>query len=146
MRRTVTLFVVVGIAALCAGAREATAADFKVVVHVGNPTSSASTAQLGRLFLKKDTRWESGEAVEPVDQSAKSPVRAVFSTEVHRKDVGSVKSYWQQQVFSGRGTPPPEMSSDAEVLAFVRSHAGAIGYVSSAAAVGDGVKVVKLTE
>jgi hypothetical protein len=38
------------------------------------------------------------------------------------------------------------MSSDAEVLAFVRSHAGAVGYVSSAAAVGDGVKVVRLSE
>jgi ABC-type phosphate transport system substrate-binding protein len=122
------------------------AADFKIVVHASNPTASLSAAQLARLFLKKDTRWEGGEAVDPVDQSAKSPVRAAFSTEVHRKDVGAVKSYWQQQVFSGRGTPPPEMSSDAEVLAFVRSHAGAIGYVSSAAGVGEGLKVVRLGE
>jgi ABC-type phosphate transport system substrate-binding protein len=122
------------------------AADFKVVVHANNPTAGLSAAQVGRLLLKKDTRWESGEAVEPVDQSAKSTVRVVFSTEIHHKDVGAVKSYWQQQVFSGRATPPPEMSSDAEVLAFVRSHAGAVGYVSSAAAVGDGVKVVRLSE
>jgi ABC-type phosphate transport system substrate-binding protein len=146
MRRTLTLLAAIAVAWLCAGTRNATAADFKIVVHASNPTANLSAAQLARLFLKKDTRWEGGEAVDPVDQSAKSTVRAAFSTDVHRKDVGSIKSYWQQQIFSGRGTPPPEMSSDAEVLAFVRSHAGAIGYVSSAAAVGEGVKVVKLAE
>ncbi len=146
MRRTLTLLAALAVAWLCAGTRNAMAADFKVVVHASNPTASLSAAQLARLFLKKDTRWESGETVEPVDQSAKSTVRAAFSTDVHRKDVGSIKSYWQQQIFSSRGTPPPEMSSDAEVLAFVRSHAGAVGYVSSAAAVGDGVKVLKLAD
>jgi ABC-type phosphate transport system substrate-binding protein len=146
MRRSLMLLAVFGVASLSVGTRDAMAADFKVVVHASNPTASLGAAALGRLFLKKDTRWESGETVEPVDQSAKSTVRAAFSTDVHRKDVGSIKSYWQQQIFSGRGTPPPEMSSDAEVLAFVRSHAGAVGYVSSAAAVGDGVKVVRLSE
>jgi ABC-type phosphate transport system substrate-binding protein len=146
MKRLVILMSCLGLVGLVTGAEPASAADFKVVVNASNPTASLGAAQLGRLFLKKDTRWESGETVEPVDQSAKSTVRAAFSTDVHHKDVGSIKSYWQQQIFSGRGTPPPEMSSDAEVLAFVRSHAGAIGYVSSAAAVGDGVKAVRLTE
>jgi ABC-type phosphate transport system substrate-binding protein len=146
MRRTLMLLTVLGVAWLSIGPRDATAADFKVVVHTSNPTASLGAAQLGRLFLKKDTRWESGETVEPVDQSAKSTVRTAFSADVHHKDVGSIKSYWQQQIFSGRGTPPPEMSSAAEVVAFVRSHAGAIGYVSSAAAVGDGVKVVRLAD
>ncbi len=146
MRRTLTLVAVLAVAWLSAGQRDAAAADFKVVVNASNPTASLSAAQLDRLFLKKDTRWESGGAVEPVDQSAKSPVRVAFSSQIHRKDVGAIKSYWQQQVFSGRGTPPPEMSSDAEVLAFVRSHTGAIGYVSSAAALGDGVKALKLAD
>jgi ABC-type phosphate transport system substrate-binding protein len=147
MRRTLVPLALLGAAWLLSGPRDALAAsDFKVIVHASNPSGSLTAPQLDRLFLKKDTRWESGDAVEPVDQSARSSARAAFSTQVHRKDVGAVKSYWQQQVFSGRGTPPPEMSSDAEVVAFVRSHAGAIGYVSSAAAIGDGVKVVRLTD
>jgi ABC-type phosphate transport system substrate-binding protein len=146
MRRALTLLAVLGTLCLAATAPSAAAADFKVVVNSANPVASLTPQALERLFLKKDTRWESGGAVEPADQSAKSPARVAFSSVVHRKDVGAVKSYWQQQIFSGRGTPPPEMSSDAEVLAFVRSHAGAVGYVSSAAAVGDGVKVVRLSE
>jgi ABC-type phosphate transport system substrate-binding protein len=146
MRRALSLLAVLGALCLVATGPSAAAADFKVVVNSANPTQSFSAQALERLFLKKDTRWESGDPVEPVDQSAKAPVRAVFSSSVHRKDVGAVKSYWQQQIFSGRGTPPPEMSSDAEVLAFVRSHPGAVGYVASGTAVGDGVRALRLSE
>jgi ABC-type phosphate transport system substrate-binding protein len=145
MRRAILSLAVLGV--LCAaGMPSAAAADYKVVVNAANPVDSIAVSRLERLFLKKDTRWENGETVEPVDQSVKTAVRSVFTSEVHGKDVGAVKCYWQKQVFSGRGTPPPEMSSDAEVLAFVRSHPGAVGYVSSGAAVGDGVRTVTLTK
>jgi hypothetical protein len=58
-------------------------------------------------------------------------------------DVPSVYSYWQEIVFSGRGEPPPERASDAEVVAFVRANVNAFGYVSPTAAVA-GVKVLTL--
>ncbi len=146
MRRTILSLAVLGGLWLGDAAPSASAADFKVIVNASNAVGSLATSALQRLFLKKDTRWTSGEAVEPVDQSVKSAVRAAFTSQVHAKDVGAVKSYWQKQIFSGRGTPPPEMPSDAEVLAYVRSHVGAVGYVASDAAVGDGVKVVRLTD
>lgn len=145
MWRTLFSLAVLGLLGL-ADAAPSAAADFKLVVHASNSVAALDASRLERLFLKKDTRWESGEAVLPVDQSAAAAVRAVFSSAVHGKDVSAVKSYWQKQIFSGRGTPPPEMSSDAEVLAFVRTHAGAIGYVSAAAAIGDGVSVVTLAK
>ena len=62
------------------------------------------------------------------------------------KSVSAVKSYWQQQIFSGRGVPPTERSTDSEVLAYVRSNPNAIGYVSSAAALGGSVKVVTVRD
>ena len=39
--------------------------------------------------------------------------------------------------------PPVKKASDEEVLAFVRTHSGAVGYVSTSAAA-DGVKILKL--
>ena len=81
----------------------------------------------------------------PVDLSANSPVREAFSLAIHERDVNAVKSYWQRQIFSGRGVPPPEKASDSEVLAFVRANPGAVGYVSSGTAVGSGVKVLEVT-
>lgn len=146
MRRTLLSLVVFAALWLTATAPSAAAADFKLVVNAANPVTTLSVSLVQRLFLRKDTRWQSGDAVEPIDQSPKQAVRESFTRQVHGKDVGAVKSYWQMQVFSGRATPPPEVVSDADVLAFVRTHPGAIGYVSSTASTGDGVNVVKLSQ
>jgi ABC-type phosphate transport system substrate-binding protein len=135
-----------GLLALAATAQPASAAGFKVVVNDDNPVVTLSKAEVGKLFLKKDTRWESGATVEPVDLVGDSAVREEFSKEIQNKAVGAVKSYWQRQIFSGRGTPPPELSSDADVVAYVKTHPWAIGYVDAGAAVGQGVKVVKVVD
>jgi len=50
---------------------------------------------------------------------------------VHQRRVQAVLHYWQQQVFSGRGHPPPVLPSDAAVIEYVARTPGAIGYVSS---------------
>ena len=90
--------------------------------------------------------WINGTTAMPVDQAASSDIREAFSLEVHGRDVGAIKSYWQRQIFSGRGVPPPELASDREVLDFVRANQGAVGYVSTSAKTGDGVKVLAVTD
>jgi ABC-type phosphate transport system substrate-binding protein len=55
-----------------------------------------------------------------------------------------VKSYWQQQIFSGRDVPPPEKQTENDVVAFVRSNPGAIGYVSKGVDIGRGVKALSV--
>lgn len=120
------------------------AASFKVIVHESNPVDSISKSDLADYFLKKKTRWQSGRAVTPVDQTEKNGVRDEFCRNVLGKEVPWVKSYWQRMIFSGRETPPAELSSDAEVVSFVSSNPDAIGYVTSGASTGSGVKVVKV--
>jgi ABC-type phosphate transport system substrate-binding protein len=105
--------------------------------------SSLSKKAASDFFLKKTTKWENGTAVMPVDQLDSSNTREGFSKAVHGKTAAAVKSYWNQQIFSGRDVPPVEKKSDAEVLSFVRSNAGAIGYVSDAASV-EGVRVITI--
>ena len=119
-------------------------AGFKLVVRESNPMTSITRAEASRFFLKQTKAWPTGEAVAPVDQSEKSAVRRAFSKAVLKKDVASVRGYWQAQIFSGRSMPPPERPSDASVLAFVQSTPGAIGYVSFDADVGRGVKEIQI--
>ena len=125
----------------------AVAADqgFKVVVNVSNSTTEISKESLSTCFMKQTTMWISGLPVGPVDQATNSETRMVFSKEVHGRDVNAVKSFWQRQIFSGKGVPPPEKASDDEVLAFVRANPGAVGYVSFNADIGSGVKVLEIT-
>ena len=120
--------------------------DFKIVINEANPTSSISKDDLSRCFMKQTNTWISGQPMVPVDQAASSDVRRAFSGAVHGRDVSAVKSFWQRQIFSGRGVPPAEKASDQEVLTFVRANPGAVGYVSADADVSAGVKALEITD
>jgi len=121
------------------------ASGFKVIVNQENPVTALSRAEASQLFFKKTTRWEHGIQALPVDLNASSSVRATFSRAVLGRSTEAVKAYWNKLIFSGRSVPPPEMSSDALVVSYVQSRAGAIGYVSATANVGK-VKVIRIAE
>lgn len=117
-------------------ASSAQAQGYVVIVNSADATSSISKADLSNIFLKK------GGKLTPVDQGKGASVRESFSKDVHGRPVAAVQSYWQQQIFSGKNVPPAEKGSDAEVIAFVKANPGSIGYVSSGADLGGGVKAV----
>jgi ABC-type phosphate transport system substrate-binding protein len=120
--------------------------SFKIIVHASNPVTSMTRDEISKLFLKKEVRWGHGFRVTPVDQVLDSPTGAAFAMAVHGKDAKEIKAYWIKVVFSGLGTPPMELRSDEEVLDFVRHNVGGIGYVSSGAAIGEGVKVLSMSD
>lgn len=118
---------------------------FQVIVHPENPVTSLPRTQVSKILLKSVSRWEKGRPVEPVNQNPKSPVRQSFSKQVHKRSVTSIESYWQRQIFSGRDVPPAVLDSDQEVIEFVKSQVGGIGYISAETPT-DGVKVLTLTD
>ena len=109
------------------------AQDVKVIVNSANSTTELPGDVVTKLFLKQTTKFPNGTAAQPVDQAKGSSARAAFSKSVLGRGVAAVESYWQQQIFSGRGTPPRIMNGDAAVIAFVTANPGAIGYVSGQA-------------
>jgi ABC-type phosphate transport system substrate-binding protein len=127
-------------------AQSSGSSSFIVVVHSDNPTTSVSKAKLEEIFLKRVTRWKSDAIIAPIDQVRSSRVRELFSKAVHGRSTSAIEAYWQQQVFSGKDVPPATKASDAEVLAYVRSHPNAVGYVSVGTTLGENVKAVSITE
>jgi hypothetical protein len=122
--------IVLALTAVSVGAADT--GNMKVIVNNGVSVRSMSSKAISDLFLKKTSTWSSGTAVVAVD-NATPAVREEFSRIIHGKASAAVKSYWNQQIFSGRSIPPLEKASDAEVIAFVRSTPGAVGYVSNTA-------------
>lgn len=146
VRRSWQAVAAVAVALGVAAEPELAAAGSTSYVVIVNPANSASTGISGWIsdvFRKKKVRWENGTGIEPVDLSGEPDVREAFSTEIHGKTTANIRSYWNQEVFSGRSTPPLELESSSAVVGYVRTHAGAIGYVSPRAAV-DGVKVLSV--
>jgi len=140
MKHTCTLLSLIATIGVLASPLAAQAPEFTVIVNASNPISSLPRDDVAKLFLKKTVIWQSGQAVAPVELPTAAKAREAFARTVLNKSVAQVKSYWQQQIFSGRDVPPPEKQNENDVVAFVRSNPGAIGYVSKGVDIGRGVK------
>lgn len=116
-----------------------------VVVNSANPVTSMPRERVAKIFLREIGEWENGTEILPVDQIDKSPARIAFARDVHNQSVASLKRYWQERIFSGSESPPPDRVTDADVLTYVRSNPGAIGYILEGSDPGTGVHVVTLT-
>jgi ABC-type phosphate transport system substrate-binding protein len=134
------LFFVTILPGRAAGAQEA----FRVVTHTATPAASIARADLAKIYLRKSRSWPGGGAATPVDLKESLAARRAFSQQVLGRDVDAAKAYWQQLIFTGKGVPPLEKGSDAEVLAYVAATPGAVGYVSPGAALPGGVKALKV--
>ena len=139
-RLVLRLLAVVALGSVDLGGSKAHATDaapeFLVIVNPSNPTHTAEREFVAAAFLKRTTSWSGGQAIHPVDQRPNSAVRHSFSSQIVRRSVAAVRSYWQQRIFSGRGVPPPELDSDQAVVDYVGKYPGAIGYVSAQAKLG----------
>ncbi len=116
---------------------------YLVVVHPNVTVDLLPRAELSRLFLRRQTSWADGTPVIPVDMPLGSPLRKAFDEGVHDRPSSAVEAYWQKEVFSGRSLPPLTRSSPDEVIAFVKTHPGAIGYVPENTRL-EGVKTLKI--
>lgn len=115
-----------------APSRRSAWAQYVVVVHTSNPTTSLTRKELAGYLLGTATHWSHGVKVEPVDLPITSRARQALSRAVLRKSAGAVRAYWQQQESAGRGVAPRTMQTDRDVLEHVRQSPGAIGYVRAA--------------
>jgi len=111
-------------------------AAYVVIVNAKHAGAAVPRELLADVFLKKATRWDTGEAAAPVDLRADSGVRQAFSLGVLKRPVAAVRRYWTQRIFSGGELPPLEVETDAAVVQYVAGHPGAVGYVSSSASLG----------
>ncbi len=142
MRTTMKLVLALAAFLVATPALSAQQGGYRLIVNAANPVSTLEARDVSRMFRKEITRWKDGSAVAPVDQRTQAPARAAFSQKVHGRSVQMIAEFWRQQIFSGRNVPPVEKASDSEVLDFVRSNPGAIGYVSSSTSLAPDVKVV----
>jgi ABC-type phosphate transport system substrate-binding protein len=121
--------------------------EFVVIAHQSVLGTSVRRSDLAGVFLRRVQRWGDKSQAVPVDQSATSPVRKAFSESVLKMPTSTALQYWQKQMFATPPLRPPAVkSSDAEVMAFVGSTPGAVGYVSLGAPLTDAVKALAVID
>ena len=105
----------------------AAAADVVVVTGAGSSAAGLSKEQIADIFLGKST------ALTPLDQPESSPLRDEFYTKVTGKSAAQAKSYWAKMAFTGKGTPPKEGASSAEIKKALAGSPTLIGYIEKSA-------------
>jgi len=119
------------------------AGDVKVIANSRVSTNTISAQELKGIFLEERNSLGDGTHVEPVLQKNGAAHQAFLRQVLGRND-DTLQTYYRTLVFTGRGSMPKALGSDAEVMAYVAQTKGAIGYVS-AETTPEGVKVLAIS-
>lgn len=109
-------------------------ADLVVVVNARNGVAVMTRNEIINIFFGRYRQFFNGVEAQPVDLVDGHPDRGHFYAGLVGKDVSDVNAYWSRQVFSGRAQAPLRVNSTEEVLKWVSSHPGGIGFVELAKA------------
>ena len=115
-------------------------AEVSVITHPSNG-DSMDVKTVSKIFLGKSKKFPGGVEAVPIEQVKTTVTHVEFHENVTHKKPSQLTSYWSRIVFTGKGQPPKEVGSDAEVVSLVSRNPNMIGYVDSSA-VNESVKVV----
>jgi hypothetical protein len=116
-----------------------TAAEVQVIANPSVTVGELTATDLKSVFLGSKTAV-GGTAVEPVLHTGGATHDAFLQAFIGKSDV-ALRNHFKTLVFTGKGAQPKTFASDAEVLKYVMSTKGAIGYVSATADVGGARKI-----
>jgi ABC-type phosphate transport system substrate-binding protein len=120
------------LAALVAAlAAPAVTSEVQVIANPGITVAALTSDDLKDIFLGAKTAV-GGAAVEPVFEQTGAAHEAFLKTYLGKSDV-ALRNHFKTLVFTGKGAQPKAFASDAEVLKYVASTKGAIGYVKASA-------------
>src|SRR5712692_9026327 len=122
-RRTVLLSTVLFLL-LCAPSGHAGAADLWIIANSALPLTPG---ELKEVFLG-EKQFGGGIKLYPVDNAAS---QSAFLATILGMPGGRYHAAWLKKSFRDALNPPPQLSSDAQVLEFVQLTPGAVGYVST---------------
>jgi len=121
----------------------AVAGDVKVIANPSVKVESLSARELKSLYLGEKSSIN-GTHVEPVIER-RGPAHEAFLRDYLGQTDDELQKYYEALVFTGRGSMPKTVSSDAEVVAYVAKTRGAIGYVGTGASV-EGVRTLAIAD
>ena len=143
MRRPGLFLATIALVLALGGASLAGDDVFLLVVNPGTHITELDADQLRNIYLKRVTELDGDVAAQPVDLPPGAPARERFTHDVIRKTPAQLRSYWNQQIFTGKGVPPVEAESPASAIEFVLTHPGAVAYVPAGIDL-RGAKVIRL--
>jgi ABC-type phosphate transport system substrate-binding protein len=128
----------------CPGLGQGTsaAADLVIIANPGVAETALDTRDLQRIYLGKQTQWQDDSSIVPVMLKS-GPLNDQFIENYIDRSVQRFVTYWRQMVFTGKGIPPKSFVQESDLVEYVASTPGSVGFASADTKV-SGVKVLSL--
>lgn len=104
-------------------------AQMVVVVNARSGVATMARNEVVNIFFGRYRQFFNGLEAQPVDLHEDNPDRERFYVALAGQTNVQVSAYWARQVFAGHTKPPHRVRTDEEVLKWVSSHPGGIGYM-----------------
>ena len=104
-------------------------AEIVVIVNPQRGVEQLSKSQVINIFLGSHREFSGGLPAQPVDLPSSSAEKVQFYRSLVNKDLDQMAAYWSRLIFAGSTTPPKQLSAVSDVLQYVATNRGAVGYV-----------------
>ncbi len=118
------------------------AGDVALIANNSVSEGSLDRQMVQKIFLGKKSRWSDKTKIVPAMLKSGS-TRDTFLNDYVKKSPSQFENFWNQAIFTGKGTPPKTFASEKELVSYVAATAGAVGFVSSGTSTA-GVKKISI--
>jgi TonB family protein len=101
----------------------------RVIANPSVKSETISAEELKKVYLEERNSLSDGSHVEPVLEKDGAVHEVFLHTYLGGTDE-DLQNYYRALIFSGKGSMPKQLGSDAAVVEYVSRTRGAIGYVS----------------
>ncbi len=104
------------------------AEDVVIIAHSDVPHLTPESLQ--KLFTGRSVSVE-GVLITPINAQQGSDLRRDFLNDYLNQTEDKYQAYWTVRQFVGKGRPPKSFNNKDDIIQFVRSTKGAVGYLHS---------------
>ncbi|MEE2671305.1 MAG: hypothetical protein VYA54_06325 [Bdellovibrionota bacterium] len=123
----------------------AIAGDFIIAVGQQRMNEKIDKDTVMRAFLGEMTKWPDNSRLLPAHPKSNSLTFKEFSDQVLETSTSEYLVTWRRKLFSGRGLPPKELSSDSELLDFLKKNSDAMILLKERPKNTDGLFLVEIS-
>ena len=119
------ILLILSLAVFC----QATQAAVAIITHPGVKDIGFSKNKLAKIYLGKLKKHSNGQSIKAADLPSDSKSYKKFYKVVVKKSHNAMNRHWSKLKYTGKGKPPKSLSSTKEMIKWVASTEGAIGYI-----------------
>jgi hypothetical protein len=107
--------------------------DLVIIVNKENTVSTLSESEVKLYWMRKiKKRWpDINKNIRPADFKSKNVAQTAFYSKVLGLTANDVETYFTQKQYDSAEKPQDKFSSESDLISFVGTEIGAIGFVSA---------------